>query len=209
LSDWRDFFALNFTVANHYTGVVMGLELNMKLKTGLKELNCSALAFSALAVPPLVSKKISQQYVSQLLAGTTEFKTEQEAQEFLGVINVMSHLQSIVTPKLPVDWSNVLGVRDALVQTYEQYKTATDPLHKRAWFLRLSVNDFFHRLRSDGSEVRTYNYFDGDAAAFVSTDLIDEAVRKLKAHDIFVKSELLTCQRRQSTICSSLEEIGL
>jgi hypothetical protein len=186
----------------------MGLEHNIKLKTGLKENNCPASAFSVLASPPLTSKKYNQQTISQFTAGTRELSNE-DAAELLGVVNVMTHLQSIVTPRIPVDWSNVLGVRDVLVQTYEQQKETTDPLHKRAWFLRLSVNDFFQRLRSDGSEVRTYNYFDGDAAAFVSTDLIDEAVRKLKAHDIFVKSELLTCQRRQSTITTSLEEIGL
>jgi hypothetical protein len=186
----------------------MGLEHNIKLRTGLKENNCPASAFSVLASPPLTSKKYSQQFISQLVAGTREL-SDQEAAELLGVVNVMTHLQSIVTPKIPVDWSNVLGVRDALVQTYEHYKTATDPLHKRCWFVRLSVLDFFAGFRSDGSEIRTVNYYESGGLAFTDGDLASEVVKKLKARDIISRVELLTCSRRQSTITTSVEEIGL
>jgi hypothetical protein len=186
----------------------MGLEHNIKLRTGLKEIDCSALAFSALAAPPLTSKKLSQQVISQLIAGTREFESDREATELLGVVNVMTHLQNSVTPNLPVNWSNVFGVRDTLIRAFEQQKNERDPMHHRAWFVRLSVHDFFRGLRTDATEIRTMNYFDGDAAAFASYQLADEVVRKLKQRGVAAKAEALTCQRRQSTITTSLEELG-
>jgi hypothetical protein len=181
---------------------------NIKLKTALQELGCSALAFSSLAAPPLVARKVSQQTVSQLLAGTKEFDSAHEAAEFLQVTEAMKHLQEIVVPKIPVDWSNVLGVKDALVQTFEKRKSELDPLHHRVWFIRLSVHNFFKGLRSDGSVIDTMTYYDSEAVAFTDYGLASEVEKQLKQRNIPSRVELLTCDRRASTITTSLEEIG-
>ena len=186
----------------------MGLEQNIKLKTALQELGCSALAFSSLAAPPITSKRYSQQQISQLIAGTKEFPDDREAVEFLQVTEAMKHLQEIVTPKIPVDWSNVIGVKDVLIQTFEKRRSELDPVHRRAWFVRLSVHNFFKGLRSDGSVIETMIHYDSDAVAFPSFELANEVVKRLKTRDIPARPEQLTCERRQSTITTSLEEIG-
>jgi len=195
-------------VARYYGVRFIGLEQNIKLKTALQELGCSALAFSSLAAPPITSKRYSQQQISQLIAGTKEFPDDHEAAEFLQVTEAMKHLQEIVTPKIPVDWSNVIGVKDVLIQTFEKRRSELDPMHRRCWFVRLSVHNFFKGLRSDGSVIETMIYYDSDAVAFPSFELANEVVKRLKTRDIPARPEQLTCERRQSTITTSLEEIG-
>ncbi|SRR6266404_1612887 len=186
----------------------MANQHNIRFRTGLQTLNCSASAFAALAAPPLVSKKISQQYVSQLIAGTREFDSDEDAREFFQVIDTMTHLQEIVAPRLPIAWGDVLGVQDVLARTFEQRRNESDPMHRRAWFVRLSVHDYFKGLRTDGTEIRTLNYYDGDAVAFTNYALANEVVDRLKQLGVAAKAELFTCERRESTITTSLEEIG-
>jgi hypothetical protein len=185
----------------------MAMVNNIKLKIALQDLGCSALAFSSLAAPPLVTKKVSQQTVSQWVGGTKELD-ETEAVEFLQVAEIMKHLQQTVTPRIPIAWSDVLGVKDVLVETYEKRKNELDPITRRCWFVRLSINDYFKGMRSDGMEIRTLNYFDEDAAAFTSYELAAKVVKRLNQHGIAAKAEVLTCERRRSTITTSLEEIG-
>src|SRR6266853_2245348 len=186
----------------------MANQHNIRFRTGLQSLNCSASAFAALAAPPLVSRKISQQYVSQLIAGTREFDSDEDAKEFFRVIDTMNHLQETIAPRLPIAWSDVLGVQDVLVRTFEQRKNETDPMHRRCWFVRLSVHNFFKGLRSDGSVIETMIYYDSDAVAFPSFELANEVVKRLKTRDVPARPEQLTCERRQSTITTSLEEVG-
>jgi len=81
-------------------------------------------------------------------------------------------------------------------------------VHRRAWFVRLSVHNFFKGLRSDGSVIETMIHYDSDAVAFPSFELANEVVKRLKTRDIPARPEQLTCERRQSTITTSLEEIG-
>jgi len=180
---------------------------NIKLKTALQELGCSALAFSSLAAPPLVKKKVSQQTTSQWVAGTKEFDSDAEAAEFLQVTEAMKYLQETVTPKIPVDWSNVLGVKNVLIQTFEQRRNELDPMHRRCWYVRLSLLNFFKGLRSDGSVIETINYLT-EAAAFTNVEIANEIVKRLNQQNVPAKVELLTGDRRQSTITTSLEEIG-
>jgi hypothetical protein len=186
----------------------MAMTDNIKLKTALGELRCSALAFSSHAAPPLVSQKVSQQTVSQWINGTKELE-DSEAAEFLQVVEAMKYLQEIVVPKIPVDWSNVLGVKDVLVQTFEKRKNELDPINRRCWFVRLSVHHFFQGLRTDGSAITSMNYYNDEAAAFTDYALASEVVKRLKQSGIDSKTEPLTCERRQSTITTSLEELGL
>ena len=186
----------------------MANQHNIRFRTGLQTLNCTASAFAALAAPPLVSRKISQQYVSQLLAGTKEFEGDEDAKEFFQVIDTMTHLQQIVTPRLPIAWSDVIGVQGVLAQTFEQRKNQVDPVHHRCWFVRLSMHNFFKGLRSDGSVIDTMTYYDSEAVAFTDYGLASEVEKQLKQRNIPSRVELLTCDRRASTISTSLEEIG-
>src|SRR6266481_990122 len=187
----------------------MANQQNIRFRTGLQSLNCSASAFAALAAPPLVSKKISQQYVSQLIAGTREFDSDQDAKEFFQVIDIMTHLQEIISPRLPIAWSDVLGVQDVLTRTFEQRKNESDPVHRQVWVVRLSVHDYFKGLRSDNSVISTLNYYNGDAAVFTDHKLAGECVERLKQLNVPAKTEYFTAERRQSTITTSLEELGI
>jgi hypothetical protein len=186
----------------------MNLEANIRLKTTLQELNCSALAFSALAAPPLVTKKVSQQLISQYLNGTKEFESEVEAREFLQVAETMRYIKETVVPRVPINWSDVTGIKDVLVQIFERRKDELDPIENRCWFIRLSVNNFFQGLRSDGSIIATMTYYDTRAAAFTRYELASEVAKRLDQRGIANKMEMLTCRRRQSTITTSLEELG-
>jgi hypothetical protein len=179
----------------------------LKLKTELAGLNCTASAFAALAVPPLTSRKLTQQTISAITANQKDFDSPAEAAEFFGVVEAMKFLQETVLPQVPINYSD-LRVKDALVQVFEQRRNELDPMHRRCWFVRLSVHNFFKDLRSDGSVIETMTYYDSEAAAFTNYELASEIVKRLKQHDIGAKAEVLTCERRQSTITTSLEEIG-
>jgi len=180
----------------------------LRLKTELAGLNCTASAFSANAVPPITSRKLTQQKISAILANQEDFSSPTEAAEFFGAVETMKVLQEHVFPFVPINWSDG-RVKDALIQTFEKRRNESDPIHHRAWFVRLSISDYFKGLRSDGTEIRTLNYFDGDAVAFTNYELAAEVVKRLKQRDIPAKAEALTCERRQSTITLSLEELGL
>src|SRR5882762_6980799 len=160
---------------------------------------CTASAFSALAVPPLTSRKLTQQKLSAILSNQDDFSSPAEASEFFGVIEAMKALEESVTPRVPIAWAD-LRVKDALVQVFEERKNDLDPLHRRCWFVRLSVHYFFGGLRSDGSVIEEMNFHDRGAIAFTSFELANETVKKLKLRDVAARTEHLTCERRQSTI---------
>ncbi len=186
----------------------MANQHNIRFRTGLQALNCSASAFAALAAPPLVSRKISQQYVSQLIAGTKEFDSDEDTKEFFQVIDTMNHLQEIISPRLPIAWNDVLGVQDVLARTFEVRRSVEDPIHRQVWVVRLSLHDYFKGLRPDGSVISTLNYYSGEAAAFTDHKLAGECVEQLKQRNVPAKAEFFTASRRQSTITTSLEELG-
>jgi len=67
-------------------------------------------------------------------------------------------------------------------------------------------------VRTDGSIIETLNYYNNTndtAAAFTDYKLADEVEKQLKQRGVASKLELLTCNRRESTIARSLEELGL
>jgi hypothetical protein len=99
-------------------------------------------------------------------------------------------------------------VKDALLHIFERQKNELDPLHHRCWFVRLSVHNFFKGLRPDGSVIETMTYYNSEAAAFTDHGLASEVAEKLRQRNIPTKVELLTCERRQSTITVALEELG-
>lgn len=180
----------------------------IKLATELAMLGrCTASALSALTVPPLTSRKLTQQKLSAILANQQDFDTPTEATEIFGLVEVMKVLQESVVPSVPIAWAD-LRVKDALVQVYEQRKNELDPLHRRCWFVRLSVHYFFGGLRSDGSVIETMNFHNSDAVAFTSFELANETVKRLKLRDVAARTEHLTCERRQSTVTVSLGELG-
>ena len=178
---------------------------NIKFRNGLRERNCTASAFSQLAVPPMTSRRLSQQQVSQLIAGTREFETTEEATEFLRVIDLMNYLQETVRPNVPINWSDVFAVKDILVKTFEQHKNELDPVIMRCYYVRLSLNSFFKAFSKDGViETRDYR---NDAAAFADAALAFEVVQRLKKLKLDSRFEELTAPRRNSTITKSIEEL--
>jgi len=156
----------------------------------------------------MVPKKLPQQILGQILNGQREFETMEEADSFVRVLATMEYIQEQITPKLPIDWANVLLVREEVLKTFEARRNVEDPVHRRCWFVRLSVHNFFKGFRSDGSVIETMTYYDSDATAFTKYELAAEVEKKLKLHGIPVKIELLTCNRRESTITTSLEALG-
>jgi hypothetical protein len=178
----------------------------IRLRTGLQTLNCSVASYAAVAIPPMVKQKLSQQHLNQITNGQREFESEQEAQEFLRVLDTMQYLQETVTPRVPIAWSDVLNVRDVLVETFKTRLDEEDPIVPRCWYIRLSVMNFLKSVNSNGP-VTTINY-GIDAAAFTDQALAEECVRRLHALNVNARTELLTAPRRKSTITVSLEEIG-
>jgi len=46
----------------------------------------------------------------------------------------MEYIQEQIKPKLPIDWTNVLLVRDEVLKTFEARRNAEDPVQNRCWF---------------------------------------------------------------------------
>src|SRR5467141_1488212 len=168
----------------------MGLEQNIEFRKKLEPL-CSALAYSGLAAPPLVSKKLSQQFISQLIAGTKEFDSAEEAAEHFRVLEAMEILRDSVTPRIPINWSDVLGVREALIQTFERQQSEKDPLHKICWYVRFSLMNYLQGFRSDGTVIETINPYT-EGAAFIDFDLANKVSLRLKRQGIENRTERLT-----------------
>jgi hypothetical protein len=184
----------------------MLIEFNHKLRAGLTGLGCSAVSFSALAVPPLTCRRMSQQYVSQIITGTKEFDSTDDARDFLEVINTMEYLQQIVQPRVPINWQNVLELKDVLASIHEQRKNDVDPLSVQNFYVRLTRVTFFKGIDSRGV-VTTINP-EKDGAAFKDLSLAQQVVQKLKQMDVTAQVERLTGPRRKSSLTTSLEELG-
>lgn len=178
----------------------------VRLRAGLLNLNCSVASFAALAVPPMVKQKLSQQQMNLVVNGRTELD-EDETKGFLCVIDAMQHLQESVVPKVPIDWSNVLELKDTLVRTFTDRLNEEDPKIVQPVFVRLNVLNFFKGLRSNNTVIETMNY-STEGAAFENYELAEQAVAKLKAMGVTSTAQRLTAPRRKSTITISLEELG-
>ena len=177
----------------------------IKIRTGLQVLDCSVAAFAALATPPMVTKKLSQQQMNLIVNGRVDL-SEPEVNELLAVIGTMEFLQETIKPKLPINWNDPLLVRDVLVHTYKERLDHEDPIVPRSWFVRLSRLNFLQGFRLNNTVIETMNY--DQAAAFTGPGLADRCVRRLKDFDITARAELFTTPRRKSMITTSLEEIG-
>lgn len=184
----------------------MTIDFNFKLKAGLSGLECSALSFSALAVPPITSRKLSQQVVSQIIAGAKEFDSAEDAREFLQVVSTMEYLQQIVQPRVPIAWNNVLDLKEILARVHEQRKNELDPVSVQNFYVRLSRLNFFKRIDSRGV-VPTINP-EKDGAAFADLGLAQQCAQELKKLGVTAQFERLTGPRRKSSLTTSLEELG-
>jgi hypothetical protein len=180
----------------------------IRIRTGLQNLlnPCTTTSFAAIAVPPMVPEKYSQQILGQILNGQREFKTTEEANNFVRVVATLEHIQNTV--EWPIDWSNTLLVKDKIIQTFREIKNTEDPIHRQVWVVRLSLHNYFQKLRTNGSVITTLNYYNSDAAVFTDHKLAGECVERLKQLNVPAKAEFFTVERRQSTITTSLEEIG-
>ena len=181
------------------------MEAQIKIRARLQTLNCSVAAFAALAAPPMVIRKLSQQQLNQVVNGRVDLD-EKEVIEFLSVIDTMPYLQETIKPKLPINWNDPLLVRDVLVHTYKERLDHEDPIVPRSWFVRLSRLNFLQGFRLNNTVIETMNY--DQAAAFTDPGLADRCVRRLRDFDITARAELFTTPRRKSMITTSLEEIG-
>jgi hypothetical protein len=177
----------------------------LRLRAGLQNLGCSDASIVALAAPPLTPKKISQQLFGQIRNGQREFESEAEADSFVRVLDAMEFLQSTVTPKVPINWSNVVELKELVTRTVQEKLQKDDPMEPRNWYILLNRFNFLKQINSSGA-VGTINLI--DAAAFTSSALAQKAVDRLKLMKINADVELLTCPRRRSTLTKSLEEIG-
>jgi hypothetical protein len=178
---------------------------NFRFKAALQTVGCTASAYAVLSAL-LVTKKLTQQQISQIATGTREFESEQEAAEHFRVLDAMQHLSEIVTPKVPIAWNDPLRVKDALTKTFEERRNHDDPIIVQCFYVRLSIMNFLKGINSAGV-VTTINYH-MDGAAFEDYDLALRAVQELQKTGTKAKVERLTAPRRKSTIVTSLEEIG-
>jgi hypothetical protein len=179
----------------------------VKIRTGLQALgNVSIAAFAALAVPPMVREKLSQQQMNQIVNGRVDLDQD-GIKQLLSVIDTMQFLQETIRPKLPINWNDPLLVRDVLVETFKTRLDREDAIIVQAYYIMLSRTKWFERLRSDGSVIDTLN-FHTEGAAFLDDSLAEKCARKLKELGVPCKVERMTAHRRQSTICTSLEQIG-
>jgi hypothetical protein len=181
----------------------------IRLRTGLQNLNCSDASFAALCVPPLVPKKLSQQIFGQIKNGQREFESQDEADRFMSVLDTMQHLQEVVQPRVPIDWSNVLELKNLVIKTVEERRNADDPIVVRAWFVRLSITDFLKGVNSAG--VILTNNYQAEAAAFEDAALAEACAKKVRELGVdynHVRPVALTAPRRASTITRTLEQIG-
>jgi len=181
----------------------MAAQHNLRFKTLLQTVNCTASAYAILSAE-LVSKKLSQQEVSQLIAGTREFKSDQEAEEHFRVLDSLVLLQETVIPRVPIAWG--LEAKEALVSTFEARRNQEDPIIVQCFYVRLSLMNFLKGVNSSGV-IETINYFK-DGAAFEHFSLAEQAVQELKKMGISSKVERLTAPRRKSSLTISLGELG-
>jgi hypothetical protein len=173
-----------------------------RLRAELHQNNLSAATASALLVPPITMRKLSQQQLSAIMNGQRDFDSPAEARSFFDGLQFIRSVQESVTPQLPVDWANVLAVRDTLIRLYEERQEQVNPTHKRCYFVRLSVTSFFKEV-ADGNIVSTPRYVT-EAAAFVDFDLANQVRQELKKRGVESKVELLTALRGQRDVIVSL-----
>jgi hypothetical protein len=144
--------------------------------------------------------------VSRALTEEIPFDTA-ETNEIEQTIAAMRLVQSEIP--LPINWAQIGKCKPLVDQRRKTLQEVADPMHVRGvWFVRLNIHDYFQGLRSDGSVIASLKYYNGGPAAFTNYGLANEVVNQLKQRNIAATAEQLTCERRQSTITTSLEELG-
>ncbi len=180
---------------------------NYRFKAALQNVGCTASAYAVLSAQ-LVTKKLTQQQVSQIISGTREFDSETEAAQHFQVLDAMVYLSDIVTPKVPINWSgDPLRVRDVLKQTFETRLNEQDPITVQNFYIRQGMK-YLKSVNSAGVQWTINPAI--DAACFgTDIDLCSAAVRALDKMGERSQLDRVTAPRRRSTICTSLEELGL
>jgi hypothetical protein len=127
-----------------------------------------------------------------------------ESQAISETIAAMRDLQASMP--LPIDWSRIGKVKPSIDKRRKELRDTVNPIVKRCWYIRLNSLTWLKSMR-ENEPMPTYN-FQIDGAAFESTALAEEVVRRLRAIGVQSKMDLLTAERRASTITRGLEEIG-
>src|SRR2546421_1431147 len=188
----------------------MNVSPGIQIRNGLKQLAGDsqppvAVAIYAAHAASLTSKKLSQQKLNQIIRGLEEFESENDAKEFLRVLDGMFYLQE--KSGVPINWSAVIELKEPLQKAVQDLAEKQDPTEVRCWYVRLSRLNFLEGLRGNGSVIETQNYHN-QGAAFIDPGLANECVRRVQKLGITARAELLTATRRRSTITRSLADIG-
>ena len=173
--------------------------LERSIKGAFAEFDCTAGALSSYA--DIKSSRFSRGMTREIPF------TTQENEAILSVIAAMRGLQQSVEPQVPVNWAQIGKIKSIIDERRRQSKDELDPKILRPYFVRLSVLNFFQKLRSNGTPQETMNY-PTEGAAFERHELAEEVVRRLKAMNVHSKVEQLTAPRRKSGMTTSLEELG-
>lgn len=174
------------------------MELLTKFKSAIVEFDVTQSQLGAYA-------DMKNSRVSRGVTGEVPFDAA-ESQAIEQTILAMRQLQSEVRPELPVNWALIHKVKPLVDQRRSQLHDISDPIVARCWYIRLTSLTWLRSMR-ENEPMTTYN-FQVDGAAFQSIPLAEEAVRRLRAVGVQSRMELLTAERRASTITRSLEEIG-
>jgi hypothetical protein len=187
----------------------MAVADQIKLRTSLATLNCSVASYAALAVPPMVKQKVSQQQLNLIVNGRTEIPDD-DVKDFLSVTDSMEYLQSTVRPHVPIDWSLPLLVQKALIQAHKDRIEQQDPCPDTFYVLNLGSRGYFTKIRN--GEVASMPSI-AQAAAFSSVDQAGVATRELifrfKERADWIPVPNHSIKRPMSQMVSSFEEVGL
>jgi hypothetical protein len=187
----------------------MAVADQIRLRTNLATLNCSVASYAALAVPPMVKQKVSQQQLNLIVNGRTEIP-EDDIKDFLSVADSMEYLQSLVRPHVPIDWSIPLLVQRALIQAHKDRIEQKDPTPDTFYVLSVNGFSYFTCVRS-GEVMSTPSVT--KATAFSSVEQAGAASRELRfkyqTNTQVLPTPNHSIQRKQSTMVAALEDIGL
>ncbi len=127
-----------------------------------------------------------------------------ELQLLRDTVLAMRSLQKAIP--VPIAWAQTTKIKSLVDQHRAALHEDRDPTVKRAWYVRLNSLAWLKSVRG-GEPLSTYNY-QVDGVAFEDTKLAEEAVRRLRAVGVQSRAELLTAERRRSSITTNLGQIG-
>lgn len=175
------------------------MELLTRFKSAIVEFDVTQSQLGAYA--DMKNSRVSRGSTGEVPFDAAESKVIEET------ILAMRELQNEVRPEgVPVNWALIHKVKPLVDQRRRELRDHADPVVRRAWYVRLNSLTWLARMRGN-EPVPTYNY-QVDGACFEDVNLAEETAHRLRAIGIASKMEMLTSDRRASTITRNLIEIG-